>query len=79
MKDAHGHGSNPRGGSAAHQSGVNKITAFQRKWLTPLGIKTLQNQQAAASNLRGPMYNKSAYTGAARDARGGVDRGISFY
>ena len=42
MKDAKGHGSNPRGG-IAHQSGVYKITSLDRKFLTPLGLRTLTN------------------------------------
>lgn len=32
MKDAQGHGSNPRGGSAAHQSGVEKIGLLERAY-----------------------------------------------
>ncbi len=42
MKDALGHGSNPRGGGAAHQTGVNSIPKSEWKGLTKLGRKTLE-------------------------------------
>jgi len=43
MKDAKGHGSNPRGGLVAHQTGVNNIPKSAFKGLTKLGRKTLRH------------------------------------
>lgn len=40
MKDARGHGSNPRGALAAHQSGISKI---DRQFFTPLGLRAIRN------------------------------------